>query len=86
MISIKHHPNVPLGETVCRAHNSASQTQCQGHEIYPSNHVHSIYPEPLERFSLNFTQTFLSVRRCAEPMTQLHRLNVNVTLQGHRIH
>ena len=27
--------------------------------------------EPFDRFSLNFTQMFLSVRRCAEPMTQL---------------
>ena len=36
----------------------------------------SISPEPIERFSLNFTQMFLSVRRCAEHMTQLHRLKV----------
>ena len=31
----------------------------------------SISPEPLEPFSLNVTQ-MLSVRGCAEPMTQLH--------------
>ena len=37
----------------------------------------------LRAFSLNFTQLFLSVRRCAEPMTWLHRLKV--TLQGNVI-
>ena len=29
---------------------------------------------------------FLSVRRCAEPMTRLHRLKVKVTLQSHGIY
>ena len=33
-----------------------------------------ISPEPFESFSLNFTKMFLSVRRCAEEMTQLPRL------------
>ena len=45
--------------------------------------VRSIYPEPFEQFSLNFTQIFHSVRQCVESMTQLHRLKVKVTLQGH---
>ena len=56
--------------------------------------VHSIPPETFERFLLNFTQMFLSVRRCAEsitqlprlkvtPMTWLHRFKVKVTHQGH---
>ena len=48
--------------------------------------VHSISQEPLRRFSLNFTQIFLLVKRCAEPMTWLHRLKVKVTLQGHVIY
>ena len=82
MISIKHHPIVPLSETMCRAHDSATQTKGQGytsgHVIYPSNRVHLISPEPFDRFSVNFTQLFFSVRRCAEPMTQLHRLNFKV--------
>ena len=34
----------------------------------------------------NFTQMFLSVRQCAELMTQLPRLKVKVTFQGHRIY
>ena len=31
--------------------------------------VHSISSEPFVRFSFNFTQLFLSMRQCAEPMT-----------------
>ena len=38
--------------------------------------VRSIASEPFERFSSNFTQLFLSVRRCVEPMTQLRSLKV----------
>ena len=45
-----------------------------------------ISPEPLKRFSLNFTQMFLLVRQCAEPLTQLRILKVKVTLQGHGIY
>ena len=48
-------------------------------------HVRWLSPEPLHQFSINFTQMFLSVRRCAEPMTQLPRLKVKVTVQGHGI-
>ena len=46
----------------------------------------SISPEPLGRFSINFTQMFLSVRRCAEFMTWQHRLKIKITLQGHVIY
>ena len=57
----------------------------KGHVIYyPSICVRSISPEYFERFSLNFTQIFLSVRWCAETMTQLRRLKV--TLQGLEIY
>ena len=48
--------------------------------------VRSISPEPFERFSLNFGQVLFLVRRCSEPMTQLPRLKVKVTLQGPRIY
>ena len=41
---------------------------------------------PLNDFSLNFTQMFHSVRRCAEAMSQLCRIKVKVTLEGHGIH
>ena len=58
----------------------------QGSVIYPLICVHSISPEPFKRFSLNITQIILTVRQCAEPMTQLRRLKVNLTLQGHRIY
>ena len=55
--------------------------------IYPSICVCSISPDPFERFSLNFTKMFLSLRRCKEPMTrpmtQLRKLKVKVTHQGH---
>ena len=70
---------------VCRTHEPGLQTQCLG--IYPLQFpVRSIYPEPFERFSLNFTQMFLFVRRCAEHMAQLCSLKVNVTVQGRRIY
>ena len=50
----------------------------QGHGIYPLQFpVRSISPEPFERLSLNFTQMFLSARRCAEHMTQLWSLEVS---------
>ena len=58
-----------------------------GHGIYPLQfHICSISPEPFERFSLNFTQMFLSTRRCAEHMTQLWSFEVNITVQGHGIY
>ena len=41
----------------------------KGHVIYPSFRVRSISPDSFEKISLNFTQMFLSVRRCAEQMT-----------------
>ena len=67
------------------------QTQGQGHISkswdLPLNFVSGpLSPQPFERFSLNITQMFRSVRRCAEPMTQLPRLKVKVTLQGHGIY
>ena len=43
-------------------------------------------PEQSFVLLLNFTQMFLSVTRCAEPMTRLHRLKVKVTLQNHVIY
>ena len=59
----------------------------QGHGIYPLQFpVRPISPEPFERFSFNFTYIFLSVSRCAEHMTQLCSLEVNVTVQGHGIY
>ena len=58
----------------------------QGYVIYASVRVRSISPEPFERFSLKFTQMFLSVRQFAEPMTWLRRLKVKVTLQGYVIY
>ena len=48
----------------------------QGHVIYPSIRVRFISPESFERFLLNFTQMFLSVRRCSGLITQLSRLKV----------
>ena len=42
--------------------------------------VRSISPERFRRFSLNFTQMLFSVRRRAEPMTQLCRLKVIVMI------
>ena len=66
-----HSPMSFLSKTVCRTYASATQMQCQrsqlaiGLGIYPC--ISS--PLPLEGFSLNFGQMFISVRRCAEPKT-----------------
>ena len=43
----------------------------------------SVSPIPVERFSLNFGQMFILVRRCAESIIQPCRLKVNVTVQDH---
>ena len=56
---------------MCRAHDLA--TQAQGHSsglwVFTLEfRVRSISPEPFERFSLNFTQIFLSVSWCANPL------------------
>ena len=84
VIFIKLHPNVPLSEMVCRTNDSATQTQGQGHTSrswnLPLNFVSFKSPQPFVRFSLNITQMFLS-----EPMTQLCKLKVKVTLHGHEI-
>ena len=69
-----------------RLHRFKVKFTLQSLGIYPSIHVRSISPEPFEWISLNFTQTFLSVRWCAELMAQLCRLKVKVTLQGHGIY
>ena len=63
------HANVPLSDTMCR-------TQLL-------NFAPALYLLNPEWFSLNVTQIFLSVRRCAEPMTRLYRLEVRVCVQGH---
>ena len=55
--------------------------------VHPSIHnilVGSVSLEQFERFSLNFG-VVISVRRCAEPMTQLPRLEARVTIKGHGI-
>ena len=41
----------------------------------------SLFLLNFDQFSLNFSQMFLSVRRCAEPMTQLRRLKVTVNFK-----
>ena len=48
----------------------------QGHVIHSSVCGRSISPASFERFLLNFTQMFLSVRRCEEYKTQLPRLKI----------
>ena len=78
--------NVPLSEAVCRTHDSAQGHISRSWDLPFKFCVSSIPPEPFERFSLNFTQMFLSVRHYAESMTQLCRLKARVTLQCHGIY
>ena len=60
--------------------SSAKQSQGQGHGFHLEFRVRFLSPEPFERFSLNFGQMLTIVRQCAEPMTQLPRLKVKVTI------
>ena len=46
---------------------------------------YGICSKPFELVSLCFIQMFLLVRQCAEPMTQLQRLKIKVTVQGQRL-
>ena len=55
--------------------------QSQG--IYPGIVCPLHISRNLRRFSLNFTQMFLSLRRCAKQMNQLPRIKFKVTGQGH---
>ena len=85
-LRVKLHSNVLFSELVCRTHNSSdtrSQFKVIGFAL--EFRIGSISPQPFERFSLNFIQMFLSVIQCAEFMTQLCRVKVKVTLQGHGI-
>ena len=87
-IFIKLHPNVPLSERICRTYHLATQTE--GHTSRSCDLPFKLCPLYIswifEWFSLNFIQMFLSLRRCAELMTQLCRLKVKVTLKGHGIY
>ena len=81
-ILIKLHPNVlsvwQCAESMTQIPRFKIKVTLQGHVvIYPwiSCLLH-ISPEPFEWFTLNFTQ--ILVRWCAEPMTHLCRLKVNV--------
>ena len=47
--------------------------------------VISTSPLPLEGYSITFGEMFILLRQCAEPMIQLCRLNVKVTVKGHGI-
>ena len=54
----------------------------QGHGIYPLQFpACSISPELFERFSLNVTLMFLSVRRYVDHMTQLCSLEISITIK-----
>ena len=60
-------------------------TQGQGHSSRSSLEfrVRSVSPLPVEGFSLNLSQMFTLVRRCADLITQPCLLKVMVTVQGH---
>ena len=66
---IKLHSNAPFSETLSRTHDSVTRSQCQPSRFTLQFRVCPISSEPFERFSLNFTQMFLLVRQCVEPMT-----------------
>ena len=80
------HSNIPLRTTVCRIHDSATKTQGQGHsscsKALPLNFVSAPYLlNPMKDFYKFFGQMLISLRQCAEPLTQLHRLWVKAHLE-----
>ena len=80
-IFIKLWTNVHLSKTVYKTYNSAMQTQGQYHSLrsldLPLNTSRSLYIScTLWKIFINFSQIYISVRRCAEPMHQLRRCNV----------
>ena len=81
----KCHSNAPLSEKLCRTHDSVTHSQVKVMEFTLQFCVRSIASKPIEWFSLNFSQLSLSMRRCAEPMSQLRLLKVNVTLRCYGI-
>ena len=93
IFSKKLWSNVYLSETVCRAHDSATVTQGQGHTSrswdLPLNFESAPYLLEASRYLMNplndFHQIF-SLRRCAEPLTRLRRLKGKATVQGHEIY
>ena len=79
--SFKFHLNVPLSETVCRTHNSAMQSEGQGHTSRSCDLPFLSTPylqNSLKGFHQISLKMFLSVRWCAETMIQLCRQG-----QGH---
>ena len=78
------HLNVNLSETMSRTFaDSRPQFKIMGFTL--EFRVCSISPEPFEWFSLYFTWMLLSLSWCAESMTQICKLKVKVTPQGHGI-
>ena len=47
--------------------------------------IHNFVSHETFKISLSFGQMFTSVRRCAEPRTQLRRVKVKVTVTVNRI-
>ena len=86
-IFMKLWSNVCFSEAMCRTHKHAdlsSRSQLKVTSLNLEFHVHSISPEPFERYLLNLGQMFTLVRWCAEPITQQCRLKVKVTVEGHQ--
>ena len=81
------HPNVSLSEAVCRSNDSVTKN-LKGHGRISrlwyfftlQFSVLVISPKLFKRFFL-ITQMLPSVRRCAEPMTQLRTVKVKLTLK-----
>ena len=69
-------------EPITQAANSRSRSQLKITSLSLEFHVHSISPEPFERYLLNLGQMFALVRWCAEPITQQCRFKVKVTIEG----
>ena len=73
-------------ELMTQLHRVTFKVTIQCHVIYPSIFVRPIPPKLSELVSLYFIQMFPLVRQCAEPMTQLRRLKVKVTVQWHKLY
>ena len=83
--------SVPLTSFIFLAHsgegyrNSLYLSVCQSDYLSVSQSilVCTISPESFERVSLYVGQMLILLTQCAEPMDQVRRLKVKITVQGH---
>ena len=86
---VKIHSNISLGETMCRIYDCNAYSGSMTHLKVMFFTLQFVFVSYLLNPWIEFQYTslyFLLVRQYAKPKSQLARLKVKVTIQGHRIH